>query len=51
MLELFEATNKPPHIIFIDWAIMAFDKLSHEGLHSALVRYGLPLKYTSIIAD
>ena len=48
--EMFEATHQPLHLLFLDWT-MAFDKLSHTGLHSALVRFGLPDMYTRLISD
>ena len=48
--ELFEATNSPLHMLLLDWS-MAFDKLSHAGLISALTRFGLPQKYVDLIQD
>ena len=48
--ELFEATNSPLHMLFLDWS-MAFDKLSHDSLISAITRFGLPPKYINLITD
>ena len=45
---MFESTNQPLHVLLLDWS-MAFDKLSHAGLISALTRFGLPKKYVDLI--
>lgn len=39
--ELFETSDAPLHLLFIDWK-MAFDKVSHAALQSALTRIGIP---------
>ena len=48
--ELFESTRQPLYLLFLDWS-MAFDKLSHVGLMSALKRFGLPTAYLDAISD
>ena len=48
--EMFEATSSPLHMVFLDWSV-AFDKLSHTGLVSALTRFGIPQHYVEVIKD
>ena len=47
---MFEATNEPLYMMFLDWS-MAFDKLSHVGLTSSLRRFGLPPQFLKVISD
>ena len=47
---MFEATDQPLYMMFLDWT-MAFDKVSHAGLHIALKRFGIPDEYIEAIDD
>ena len=46
--ELFESTSSPLYLLFLDWQ-QAFDRLSREGLLSALRRIGCTPHYVKVI--
>ncbi len=47
---MFEASTSPLYLLFLDWA-MAFDKLSHAGLKSALTCFGIDEHFVAVTDD
>ena len=48
LLEMATQTDTALYLMFLDWE-KAFDIISHESLHSALVSMGVPPKYVNVI--
>ena len=48
--ELFESTSTPLYLLFLDWQ-QAFDRLSREGLLSALRRIGCTPHFLEVIGS
>jgi hypothetical protein len=49
LTEIFERRTSSLHILFLDWP-QAFDSISHQHLHAALIRYGASELFTNIMS-